>query len=197
MTGNLNSDDLIFEERTINSGPINFTLNYQDLVGECIVILHGTWSRCCEWQAAQIALTVPELLEEREEETDGHTGESDPDRTGEEGNNQGEEGEVVVDGGRRGQSQMNATESAQSTLAEHIQVFPNPAKDFIKVTNPYAFPVRLQVFDTAGQLVMVEQVSAKTVSTLHTKPLQSGLYLLQVSGTQGQALAIEKISVIK
>ena len=38
---------------------ITLDMNYDDLVGRCLVITHGTWSECCDWRASREVITVP------------------------------------------------------------------------------------------------------------------------------------------
>lgn len=51
-----------------NQSPINLTLPYSELLDQCIVIKHGTWSECCDWWEFRRAVVVPELPNEKEGE---------------------------------------------------------------------------------------------------------------------------------
>jgi hypothetical protein len=62
----------------------------------------------------------------------------------------------------------------------HIQIYPNPFKEFITITDLNEGEKTIQLFDLNGSLLMDEQHLTST-STIDLSSLKQGLYLLKVS----------------
>lgn len=63
-----------------------------------------------------------------------------------------------------------------------LQIFPNPARDFIKIVNPPIQLEKLKIFDAAGQLVWKSSV-AKDI--IQISQLSTGTYSLQAITNSG------------
>ena len=64
-----------------------------------------------------------------------------------------------------------------------IEVYPNPAKDYLKLHNPSANEVSYQLLNTNGQLVQAG-IAQDTETTIEMTNLASGIYILQVQVEQ-------------
>jgi hypothetical protein len=67
-----------------------------------------------------------------------------------------------------------------------FEVYPNPATDEVQVKFPGTEPRTISIYSMNGALVYSEQISALQ-HTLHLGELSKGLYVLKVSGTDGQS----------
>ena len=76
----------------------------------------------------------------------------------------------------------------EPTLSDQFLVYPNPAKNFIKLKNSTVDlnEVTASIFDTSGRLVITENLSIKSdkVEKINTSKLKSGYYILKVISDQ-------------
>ena len=69
-------------------------------------------------------------------------------------------------------------------MKNEIQIYPNPAKDFITIKNEKTENLSYQIFDISGKLI----VSGKSKSNekIYIKTLEKGNYFLQIQNENGQ-----------
>src|SRR5690606_12327671 len=71
--------------------------------------------------------------------------------------------------------------SAESFLASHFSMYPNPASNIVTITNSENFLVQqIAVYDTAGKLITTDNYNNKTEIQLNIEDLASGTYLLHL-----------------
>ena len=87
-----------------------------------------------------------------------------------------------------------------STIAEvkkdnSIDVYPNPANDFIIVYSYASETGRgIELYDVTGKIVR-KQTAAKLTTRIETSSLAGGLYILKVRDTAGKVIRLEKILI--
>ena len=79
--------------------------------------------------------------------------------------------------------QITGRETFEVLEEKNIQLFPNPATDFVKLRFPDSFTGEIQIFDAVGRRVSSYQVDHQIEVQLDLQNVQNGVYLLQVSGT--------------
>lgn len=72
-----------------------------------------------------------------------------------------------------------------------IDVFPNPATDYISISTDKQQFVKTAIYDVLGNKV------AEGVDKINTSQLTTGTYILHVLGEKNEIIATEKISIIK
>lgn len=70
-----------------------------------------------------------------------------------------------------------STENGENTEFR-LQVYPNPASDFLRVENPLPKPVVIRIFDMSGRLVQTTPISSGD-SRIQVNQLPVGMYFLQ------------------
>src|SRR5690606_476852 len=79
--------------------------------------------------------------------------------------------------------------SAESFLASHFSMYPNPATNIVNITNGENLLVQqIAVYDTAGKLITTENYNNKTEIQLNVEHLASGTYLLHLKTNEGTAV---------
>jgi hypothetical protein len=63
----------------------------------------------------------------------------------------------------------------------HIQVFPNPASDFIQVQGDIGFPSVLRIYNMTGKLVREERLESRD-QQVNVSDLQEGLFIIRMDG---------------
>lgn len=74
---------------------------------------------------------------------------------------------------------------SNSTLENKIQIFPNPAKQSIAITNNDQLVFDLSLFTTEGKLVSIYKLEKRQASLSLPENIQPGVYLLEFTGEQG------------
>src|SRR5690606_35374304 len=72
--------------------------------------------------------------------------------------------------------------SVEQIKAAQMQVYPNPARDFlfVKFPSPYGKPFNIQIMDAMGRVVYASTLSSEGANLpLSELKINSGLYLLQ------------------
>lgn len=82
-----------------------------------------------------------------------------------------------------------ATLSTQAAVVKTFSVFPNPAKDFVTVSN-VGKGAEIGLYDITGKLLYSTKANGTSV-TLNTSAYQNGVYVLRVNG-QASKLLISK-----
>lgn len=80
----------------------------------------------------------------------------------------------------------NCTGMEELNRALAFEVYPNPASDDLHVSFPDMEPRTISIYSMNGELVYSEKVQAMQ-HTLHISELSRGLYVLKVSGAEGQS----------
>lgn len=80
----------------------------------------------------------------------------------------------------------NCTGVEEFNSAQAFEVYPNPATDEIQVKFPDPEPRNISIYSMNGELVYSEKVQA-IQHTLRINELSRGLYILKVSGAEGQS----------
>lgn len=75
-----------------------------------------------------------------------------------------------------------------NNIAASIKVYPNPATDKITIESPVAVSVRVN--DLTGRLILEKQ-NAKVLDVAH---LAEGVYIINISDTDGNLISVQKIS---
>jgi len=79
-----------------------------------------------------------------------------------------------------------------------VEVFPNPAKDYLRVSNPEGHNLSIEIYNTVGQRLLRKNVSQAFLSTLNIADLPHGIYMVQVKDLDNkQYLTNEKLVVVK
>lgn len=84
-----------------------------------------------------------------------------------------------------------ATGIAESSAKANIEVYPNPVKDILNVSNSAGTPSVLEIVDATGRSVMTRQLNGAR-STLDVSALPTGLYMYQLRGTDRKVLRTGK-----
>lgn len=63
-----------------------------------------------------------------------------------------------------------------------LSIYPNPANDYIFISNPFRTPVNFNVINCLGQTVMSKTVSAESKLSIPTSAMAKGIYLIQAEG---------------
>lgn len=63
-----------------------------------------------------------------------------------------------------------------------LSIYPNPANDYIFISNPYKTSVNFNVINWLGQTVMSKSVSAESKLSIPTSAIPKGIYLIQAEG---------------
>ncbi len=80
----------------------------------------------------------------------------------------------------------NCTGIAEAGSMPGFGLYPNPASDDLHVEFPDQEPRTIQVYSMSGELVYSENVTVMQY-TLHLSALSKGLYIVKVSGAEGQS----------
>jgi len=67
----------------------------------------------------------------------------------------------------------------RDNIADNFKVYPNPASDFITISNSEANDFTIQIMDITGKIVKVENVNIAS-TTLDVSNLNKGVYLLKI-----------------
>lgn len=87
-----------------------------------------------------------------------------------------------------------STASIQDVLAHDVSIYPNPANNQVKITVAKEIgTVNITMMDLTGRAI-INTTTANGESTLNWSDLQSGVYLIRISDTNGQS-AIHKLIV--
>lgn len=85
---------------------------------------------------------------------------------------------------------LDITNVQKEVVTEKISVYPNPAKDIMRIDG--IEPVELQIYNALGQLVKV----VRETNELNVAGLSEGVYLLRIKDAKGTAYT-ERITVIR
>lgn len=77
------------------------------------------------------------------------------------------------------------------SLKQLVNIYPNPAKDVLHISNSSAKNVQARLMNIAGQLIAEKEITANEVFDL--RDLAKGMYLLKL--TSGNDVAVQKITV--
>ncbi len=80
----------------------------------------------------------------------------------------------------------NCTGVEELNASLSFEVYPNPASDDLHVSFPDQEPRSISIYSMNGELVYSEKVSAMQ-HTLHLGELGKGLYVVKISGSEGQS----------
>ena len=87
------------------------------------------------------------------------------------------------------------------SLNENINwtISPNPARDLVKVdlSGVSTDLASLQLTDISGRLINSRMIANEEIIDISTQPLSNGIYTLSLIGTNGQVMAVKKLSVVK
>ena len=83
---------------------------------------------------------------------------------------------------------MMTTVEHPALIDTHLSIYPNPAKDMVHVSlkKQELENAQLRIFDVHGLLVIESACSSNQPSTIDTKNWKSGLYIVLVSGINGE-----------
>jgi hypothetical protein len=88
--------------------------------------------------------------------------------------------------------------TSEELALSQLNIFPNPATDvfYVKVSNSFHGPVKLQLFDLTGRLLQKQELQ-KNETQLETNfkvsTLPTGLYLLRIQ--QGNSQVMKKLTI--
>ena len=82
----------------------------------------------------------------------------------------------------KGVSSLVAVEKINHVIAWNVDLYPNPANNFItiQITNTNSKIFKVELYNTLGQLILSKQISDKLV-TVNTEELNQGVYICKVS----------------
>nr|NQU92360.1 T9SS type A sorting domain-containing protein [Bacteroidota bacterium] len=80
----------------------------------------------------------------------------------------------------------------ENTLAKDIQIYPNPASDFIRIENSKELNLTIRLFDVTGKLVFEDRFADKDFSVV-ASILDEGIYFVRID--EGENHLTEKIIV--
>jgi hypothetical protein len=66
--------------------------------------------------------------------------------------------------------------------ASQLSFYPNPATDFITITNPLKKSVSINIISSLGQIVLTKTITADSKLSISTAFLAKGIYLIQAQG---------------
>jgi hypothetical protein len=69
-----------------------------------------------------------------------------------------------------------------SLPASQLSIYPNPATDYILITNPLKKSVSITIVNSLGQIVLTKTITADSKLSLSTASLTKGIYLIQAQG---------------
>lgn len=93
-------------------------------------------------------------------------------------------------------SDIVSLDFSSEDLRTDINVYPNPAVDYIYVDTSFEIgEMRVQVYSTAGKIVLETQISSD--NPLDISGLAPGLYSLSVSDAAGSLLSTKQVSIVK
>ncbi len=70
--------------------------------------------------------------------------------------------------------------------AEKISITPNPAKDFITISNPESVNLNIKIFNLNGQLLKEKNIYQAPTTTIDTDDLPKGIYILQTKNLDSE-----------
>ena len=82
----------------------------------------------------------------------------------------------------------------ETALAANVQVFPNPAQDFLQVNTDT--PIHVTLFDLKGRQVL-QQTNIQTSASLNVSALPTGTYLLRSITSDGKPAQSFKIQIVR
>lgn len=92
---------------------------------------------------------------------------------------------------------VGTTTGVSATLAENIKVYPNPAADYITVSNAnYTFGDKILVYDLSGKELVNTFING-TEERVDVSTLTKGLYIYQIRNEQGTVITSGKLSIVK
>jgi hypothetical protein len=95
------------------------------------------------------------------------------------------------DHGKQPGSSQQAIQKAEAL--SKIDVFPNPAKDFVTVILPSQGEYTITVYDVMGKNVYAQKHSQK--ATLSTDNYNTGIYLIKITDSNGTLLTSKKVMI--
>jgi hypothetical protein len=82
--------------------------------------------------------------------------------------------------------------SNNNAVAQSVSIYPNPAKDNLKVTNRYNLPLNISIADASGRIVMHKELVAAD-EVLNISKLANGLYLISIKDDSEKTLKTLKL----
>ncbi len=83
--------------------------------------------------------------------------------------------------------------STKSILGEHFSFYPNPFNDILHINNAVGIKTA-SITNLAGQVIIKQEInSSNDQSIINTSSLEKGVYLLQVTGNQGETQTVKLI----
>jgi len=82
----------------------------------------------------------------------------------------------------------------ESAFVAHLEVFPNPAQDFLQVNTDT--PLQTTLFDLNGRAVL-QQINIESSAQLNLSALPTGTYLLRSITSEGKPLQSFKIQIVR
>lgn len=78
------------------------------------------------------------------------------------------------------------------TGGDHIEIYPNPARDYIQVTSEHPM-TQVQLYDGLGELMMDNHAGGETALSFDVSGLASGIYMVRISTVDGST--IRKVTI--
>ena len=89
----------------------------------------------------------------------------------------------VIPIGSVGTNNVSVKEPESATFS----VFPNPGSNELKIATKNADDLNIRIFTSNGKLVANDHISGAGTHTINTSKLESGVYLIELSGAEGKA----------
>ena len=67
-----------------------------------------------------------------------------------------------------------------------IQIYPNPAIDFVKVSNPGKYLINFELTDLKGKILLTGNVKKQSVVKIELTPFENGVYILTLHDSKKQ-----------
>jgi hypothetical protein len=81
-----------------------------------------------------------------------------------------------------------------SRIADQVHIYPNPAREFVRIEAPV--PVSVRIMSVDGRVLQSEPMEGKTKVILMSG-YTPGMYLLYIADQEGELLKIEKLIMVK
>lgn len=75
----------------------------------------------------------------------------------------------------------------RNALSDNLQVYPNPAQDFIYIHDKQAVDKKVTLMNTTGAIVFSNRYNAANTITIPVQSLPRGVYILSIATDNGQA----------
>jgi hypothetical protein len=73
------------------------------------------------------------------------------------------------------------TNIQEISLETYVQLYPNPVKDFLSISNKYSHPIEFNLYNVLGQKIKTVEISPYSKASIDLTFLNSGLYTISIA----------------